>query len=113
MTVAPPTWGFVEIVRGVETPVSLKLGFDVTGMALAFTVRDEGGAVLLSKTTAAGITIVNAAAGDCQLVVTEAESLAIPAGQHAFDVRRTDAGMKEVLVRDGVLFSRTRPGSAS
>jgi hypothetical protein len=88
----PVTGASLTVYRGVPRTVTYKANTDLTGLGLAFTVRDRGGTTLLRLTSAAGrITITDVIAGDATWDVLPADVLsAVPEGQHDFDVTLTD-----------------------
>jgi hypothetical protein len=85
----------------VTLTVTMSPAVNITGWSLAFTVKRAYGdaAALLSKTTAAGITITDAANGVFRVTLASADTnnATVGAGAYVYDVQRTDSGFRTVL----------------
>lgn len=80
----------------------------ITGWALEWVMRYRPGeAALLTKTTGAGITITDGAAGICQVVVSDTDTDNMPSGKYWIALRRTDAG-NERTISSGYATLRAR-----
>jgi len=61
---------------------------------------DSDAAALLAKTTAGSpsdVSIVSGATGRVDVLITDADTLAIPGGHYFHELKRTDAGQESVL----------------
>jgi hypothetical protein len=111
----PVTGASLTVFRGVPRTVTYSANTDLTGLGLAFTVRDRGGAQLLRLTSAAGrIVITDVIVGNATWDVLPADVLsAVPEGQHDFDVTLTDAAGTQTLdvLTAGELTVRDTPAT--
>lgn len=80
---------------------------DITGWTLQLRVFDDrGGAVLLTLTLGAGITLTDATAGDFMIVLTATHTgTTLGAGSFWYDLWRTDSG-SETPMAEGTLLVR-------
>lgn len=76
----------------VTVTVTMSPATSISGWTLAFTVRNSDGTLMVSKTTASGITITDAGAGIFTIALATADTGAIPPGVYDFDVWRTNSG---------------------
>jgi hypothetical protein len=85
----------------VVITVTLSPATNITGWGLQFTVKRgyEDGTALLTKTTAGGITITDAANGVFKITLAsdDTNNATVGAGAYVFDVQRTDGGSRAVL----------------
>ncbi len=97
------------VLEGKLTPPG-----SIAGWSLAFTVRDcLGGTLVLSKTTAAGISIADAGRGVIRITLARLDTaslepsinLGVGAG-YVWDVKRTDVGHNLVLARGQLVLER-------
>ena len=86
----------VTIDDGATPPVAK----DITTWTLAFTLRRSAGAeeVLITKTSASGITITNGPGGLCQVAISDTDTASLVPGKYAYDVKRMTADAEAILV---------------
>lgn len=71
---------------------------DITGWTLEWILRGSNGAVALSKATGGnGITIVNGAAGRCDVAIADTDTEALDPGVYVHALARSNAGLEDVL----------------
>lgn len=78
---------------------------DITGWQFEWTFyRRRSTEALITKVSAAGVTIVNGPAGLVNVIIDAANTRTLPAGSYNFVLRRTDPGMEQVLSYGGVVL---------
>lgn len=99
--------GDLSVFRGEDVVLRFSIDEDITGWTLALIASDELADATPTLTVAA--TITDAAAGECEVALTAAQTGALALSSYHYELARTNTGAKTPL-RRGSLIVQPRVG---